>query len=162
VTAALTPSRSGQWAGHNGFTHVVHAEWTKFRTVRGWVTGMVAAALMVVLFALLAGVSGNQKGSPPVPVRPGGEPVTDSFYFVHQPLAGNGSVSVSALNSSIPDGPGDLRSGTVPWAKAGLIIKDSTHLGSLPISPWAGLGVTAGWAAAALLAGGLLLRIRDA
>ncbi|MEU1050207.1 ABC transporter permease subunit [Streptomyces sp. NPDC005897] len=132
MTATLTPSRSGQRAGRNGFAHVVHAEWTKFRTVRGWVTGMVAAALMVVLFALLAGVSGSQKGSPPVPIGPGGEPVTDSFYFVHQPLAGDGSisVSVSALNSSIPKRPGDLRPGTVPWAKAGLIIKESTRQGS--------------------------------
>ncbi|MGW0536556.1 ABC transporter permease [Streptomyces sp. NPDC003032] len=45
---------------------------------------------------------------------------------------------------------------------AGLAIQATTGLGSLPISPWAGLSVTAGWAAAALLAGGLLLRIRDA
>jgi ABC-2 type transport system permease protein len=45
---------------------------------------------------------------------------------------------------------------------AGLAIQATTDLGSLPISPWAGLGVTAGWAAAALLAGGLLLRRRDA
>ncbi|WNM31200.1 ABC transporter permease subunit [Streptomyces sp. Li-HN-5-11] len=132
MTAPPTPSRSGLRAGRNGFAHVVHAEWTKFRTVRGWVTGMVAAALMLVLFALLAGTSSNQKGSPPVPIGPGGEPVADSFYFVHQPLAGNGSitVSVSALNSSIPESPGDLRPGVVPWAKAGLIIKESTRQGS--------------------------------
>jgi ABC-2 type transport system permease protein len=45
---------------------------------------------------------------------------------------------------------------------AGLAIQATTDLRSLPISPWAGLGVTAGWAAAALLVGGLLLRIRDA
>jgi ABC-2 type transport system permease protein len=45
---------------------------------------------------------------------------------------------------------------------AGLEIQASTGLRSLPISPWAGLGVLAAWAAAALLAGGLLLRARDA
>jgi ABC-2 type transport system permease protein len=45
---------------------------------------------------------------------------------------------------------------------AGLAVQATTNLRSLPLSPWAGLGVTAGWAAAALLAGGLLLRIRDA
>jgi ABC-2 type transport system permease protein len=45
---------------------------------------------------------------------------------------------------------------------AGLTIQATTDLHSLPLSPWAGLGVTAGWAAAALVAGGLLLRIRDA
>jgi ABC-2 type transport system permease protein len=45
---------------------------------------------------------------------------------------------------------------------AGLSIQSTTDLGSLPIGPWAGLGVVAAWAAAALLAGGLLLRRRDA
>ncbi len=45
---------------------------------------------------------------------------------------------------------------------AGLAIQATTHLSSLPIGPWAGLGVLAAWAAAALLAGGLLLRLRDA
>ena len=45
---------------------------------------------------------------------------------------------------------------------AGLAIQATTNLRSLPISPWAGLGVLAAWAAAALLAGGLLLRLRDA
>lgn len=45
---------------------------------------------------------------------------------------------------------------------AGLAIQATADLRSLPIGPWAGLGVTAGWAAAALLTGGLLLRRRDA
>jgi len=45
---------------------------------------------------------------------------------------------------------------------AGLAIQATTGLRSLPISPWAGLGVLAAWAAGALLAGGLLLRLRDA
>jgi ABC-2 type transport system permease protein len=45
---------------------------------------------------------------------------------------------------------------------AGLAIQATTGLSGLPISPWAGLGVLAAWAAAALLAGGLVLRLRDA
>lgn len=45
---------------------------------------------------------------------------------------------------------------------AGLAIQATTNLSSLPLSPWAGLGVLAAWAAAALLGGGLLLRMRDA
>jgi ABC-2 type transport system permease protein len=45
---------------------------------------------------------------------------------------------------------------------AGLAIQDTTGLRGLPISPWAGLGVLAAWAVAALLSGGLLLRLRDA
>ncbi|MEJ3744960.1 ABC transporter permease subunit [Actinomycetes bacterium KLBMP 9797] len=140
MTSTGTPYRSGQRVGRDGLLPLLRAEWTKFRTVLGWVTGMVAAALMVVLVALLAGVSSDQKGAPPVPIGPGGEPVTDSFYFVHQPLTGNGSitVSVSALSSSIPEGPGDLRPGTVPWAKAGIIIKESTRQGS----PYAAIMVT--------------------
>jgi hypothetical protein len=123
-----------------GFRQVLHAEWTKFRTVAGWVNGMVAASLMVVLVALLAGVSSDQKGSPLPPAGPGGEPVTDSFYFVHRALAGDGSVtvSVSALESSLPQGLQELRPGIVPWAKGGLIIKQSTR----PGSPYAAIMVT--------------------
>jgi ABC-2 type transport system permease protein len=45
---------------------------------------------------------------------------------------------------------------------AGLAIQATTDLDDLPITPWAGLGVLAAWAAAALLAGTLLLRQRDA
>jgi ABC-2 type transport system permease protein len=45
---------------------------------------------------------------------------------------------------------------------AGLTVQATTDLHTLPLTPWAGLGVTAGWAAAALTIGGLLLRIRDA
>ena len=45
---------------------------------------------------------------------------------------------------------------------AGLTIQDTTGVRSLPISPWDGLGVLAIWAGAALLLGGLALRLRDA
>jgi ABC-2 type transport system permease protein len=45
---------------------------------------------------------------------------------------------------------------------AGLAIQSTTGLSGLPISPWAGLGVLAAWTAAALLAGGLVLWLRDA
>ena len=45
---------------------------------------------------------------------------------------------------------------------AGLAIQATTNLQSLPISPWAGLGVLAAWSAGALLVGGLLLKVRDA
>ncbi|HEY1618404.1 MAG TPA: ABC transporter permease [Streptosporangiaceae bacterium] len=45
---------------------------------------------------------------------------------------------------------------------AGLGIQATIGLRGLPLSPWQGLGVLALWATAALLAGGLLLRLRDA
>jgi ABC-2 type transport system permease protein len=45
---------------------------------------------------------------------------------------------------------------------AGLAIQATRDLKTLPIGPWPGLGVLALWAAGALLAGGLVLRLRDA
>ena len=45
---------------------------------------------------------------------------------------------------------------------AGLAIVNTTGLRDLPISPWAGLGILAAWAAAALLTAGVLLHLRDA
>ena len=45
---------------------------------------------------------------------------------------------------------------------AGLAIQATTNLSSLPISPWAGLGVLAAWSTGALIIGGLLLHLRDA
>ena len=69
-----------------------------------------------------------------VPKGPGGEEVSDSFYFVHQPLAGNGSITarITSLTGQIPvpaQGTA-MRAGLVPWAKAGIIIKASTTPGS--------------------------------
>ncbi len=45
---------------------------------------------------------------------------------------------------------------------AGMYIQATTNLRSLPLTPWQGLGVLAAWAFGALLAGGLLLSLRDA
>ncbi|ROP37010.1 ABC transporter permease subunit [Saccharothrix texasensis] len=45
---------------------------------------------------------------------------------------------------------------------AGLAVQATTNVDRLPISPWAGLGVLGLWAAGALLAGGVALRLRDA
>jgi ABC-2 type transport system permease protein len=44
---------------------------------------------------------------------------------------------------------------------AGLAIQATTNLRTLPIAPWAGLGVLAAWTVASLLVGGLLLGGRD-
>jgi len=45
---------------------------------------------------------------------------------------------------------------------AGLAVQATTGLRDLPVSPWTGLGILAAWAAASLLAGSLLLHLRDA
>ncbi len=45
---------------------------------------------------------------------------------------------------------------------AGLVIQVTKDLAKQPIAPWPGLGVLAAWTVAALLIGGLLLKLRDA
>ena len=44
---------------------------------------------------------------------------------------------------------------------AGLAIQATTNLASQPVGPWAGLGVLAAWACAALLVAALALQLRD-
>jgi hypothetical protein len=120
------------------FLTTLRAEWTKFRTVRGWVVGTVAAAGAIMALGLLPGLQGScgtrGPGSECVPpVGPGGEQVTDSFSLVHQPLAGDGTVTVrvAALTGLVPGpDPTGTRTGVVPWAKAGLIIRAGTAQGS--------------------------------
>ncbi len=146
----VTPYRPGQQAGRDGFAQLLRSEWIKFRTVRGWVIGMAAAALLIALVGLLAASAGQGScnvSACTVPLGPGGEEVTDSFYFVHRPLAGNGSITVrvTSLTGLIPVIPSsggrgrnqagqgsqaDMKPGLVPWAKAGIIVKASTRQGS--------------------------------
>jgi ABC-2 type transport system permease protein len=45
---------------------------------------------------------------------------------------------------------------------AGLAVQATTNLRSLPIAPWAGLGVLGAWAAASMVNGGLVIQLRDA
>jgi ABC-2 type transport system permease protein len=54
------------------------------------------------------------------------------------------------------------RLGRFAPANAGQAIQATIGLDQQPIGPWAGLGVLAGWAGAAMLLGALLLRFRDA
>jgi ABC-type transport system involved in multi-copper enzyme maturation permease subunit len=140
-----------------GFGHLLRAEWTKFRTVRGWVIGMAAALLATVLLGIVS-AAGSQRvvhaapGTPPgrgpgiasAPVGPDGEPVHDEFYFVHRTLTGDGSITVrvTALAGSVldPDSPTPLpdTGAPQPWTKAGIIVK----AGTTPGSPYAAVVVT--------------------
>jgi hypothetical protein len=133
-TGTVTPYRSGQRPGRDDFPHLLRSEWTKFRTVRGWVIAIAAAALLTALavVALAGAAAGGQNAAanPTVAIGPGGEAVTDHFYFVHQPLAGNGSITVrvTSLDTELShSGGGHI---AVPWAKAGVIIKAGTKPGS--------------------------------
>ena len=137
--------RSQIQPGRDSFGQTLRAEWVKFRTVRGWVIGLVVAALAILALGLGPSAQGSCGTNGPAsdctqPLGPDGEEVTDSFYFAHQPLDGNGTITVrvTSLTGQIPDFSGggggsggpQTRSGLVPWAKAGIIIKASTAQGS--------------------------------
>ena len=127
-----------------GFGWLLRAEWTKFRTVRGWVIAMALAALLIVLIGMWAGAAGQDQcgGSaggpvicqPSVPLGPGGEAVTDDFYLVRQPLPRYGSITVRVTSLSGVVGSdqqgGPVTAGLQPWSKAGIIIKADTRPGS--------------------------------
>jgi ABC-type transport system involved in multi-copper enzyme maturation permease subunit len=156
----VTPYRSALPAGHAGFAQLVHAEWTKFRTVPGSLIGLAVVVVATVSMSLLA-AAGERCGTgcPAVPLGPAGEPVTDVFTFVHQPLAGSGSITVrvTSLTGLLP-APGDVigrpmasigRDGEPlangqpdlrPWAKAGILVAAGTG----QAAPYAAVMVTGG------------------
>ncbi len=139
------------WTSFGG---LLRAEWIKFRSVRGWVIGMILAALLMAFIGVFAAANSNigcqinggrpKSGKaclPQIPHGPSGEVVSDNFYFVHQPLTDNGSITarVTSLTGEHADltgqpvqagnGPG-LVPGLAPWSKAGIIIKQNTRPGS--------------------------------
>jgi ABC-type transport system involved in multi-copper enzyme maturation permease subunit len=152
--AVLVPqSDAGFGAGpRRAFGGLLRAEWTKFRSVRGWVIGMLLAALLTILFGVFVAANGGigcqvsggpvKTGKaclPYIPYGPGGEVVTDSFAFLRQPLTGNGTITARIValrgeHADLSNGRAQVGSGMVPglsaWAKAGVIIKQSTHQGS--------------------------------
>jgi ABC-type transport system involved in multi-copper enzyme maturation permease subunit len=144
--------------GRDGFIRVLHAEWTKFRTVRAWTIGIAAAALVLVVFSLLVGQGSHASscspspsgggevctGAPSKPIGPGGEAVTDTYYLRSRTLTGDGTITarVTSLTGVISKGraapaggqqsgpsPG-ARADLEPWAKTGLIITASTKPGA--------------------------------
>ncbi len=128
-------------AERHTFARMLHAEWTKFRTVRGWVAGLIIAGVAIAGVGLLGHSSCGlvaPNGRPvgcSSPIGPAGEAVDDSFYFVHQSLAGSGSITVrlTSMTASrlLLGATGRLLSSQVqPWSKAGIIIKASTRQGS--------------------------------
>ncbi len=148
--SVITPYRSPLAAGRDGFGSLLRAEWTKFRTVRGWVIGLLVAVLLVIGIGVLTG-SGSQcsmqaPGRPvqactAPPTGPGGQWVTDAFYFVRQPLGSDGSLTVRVTSltglystqGGMAAGQNPLAGmtpGVQPWSKAGIIITASTRQGS--------------------------------
>ena len=143
----ITPYRSTVRESRDGFGRLLHAEWTKFRTVRGWVIGVIVAVLLTAgLGALLAKAASPQCavqtnngqqhaiacGQPNYTVGPGGTLVQDAFNWMRQPLAGNGTltVRVASLAATVGAGPNGPQPVVVPWSKAGIIISGGTSQGS--------------------------------
>jgi ABC-type transport system involved in multi-copper enzyme maturation permease subunit len=147
----LTPERDSFW-------YLVHAEWTKFRTVRGWLIAVLVTIVAIAAGAFLgadvsagcggghgtstATSSGTSGGTSPAacpvqPAGPGGVPVQDVFYLAHQPVPGNGTITVQLTSLTgqfvVGTGNGGIRTepgGLQPWSKAGIIIKQNTSPGS--------------------------------
>ncbi|HLK44285.1 MAG TPA: ABC transporter permease subunit [Thermoleophilia bacterium] len=154
-TTTVTPYRSTVHAGRDGFAQLLRSEWTKVRTVRGWSIGLALAALLTVLLGVLTAIggqitcgggpdgSGSKSGAAcrqNPPLGPDREAVSDSFYFAHQTLPGDGTItarvtSLSGLYSThggieADAGTAGMTPGTQPWSKAGIMIKQSTAQGS--------------------------------
>ncbi len=148
MSATMTPYRSELPVARDRFAQMVLAEFTKLRTVRGWIAGLIVGALLIFGVGFLSAAGSHQVCRAPnggicaaqMPlIGSGGQVVTDSFYFVHQQLSGDGSITarVTSLNEQVMPanggGPDDASSwppGVVPWAKAGLMVKLNTTQGS--------------------------------
>jgi hypothetical protein len=128
--------------GSDRFVHDLRAEWNNFRSARGLVIGMLVAVLLTVLPGLLIAASPasscqdqNGNACAPLPIGPDGEAVADKFFFVHKPLTGDGSItirvtSLAGLITYPPLNHDQIVPGVVPWAKAGVMIKDGVKQGA--------------------------------
>jgi hypothetical protein len=120
TTGAVAPQRSQVTEGHESFWHLVHAEWTKFRTVRGWVIAVLVTIVAITAFVFVStdvssgctAVHGASNAATAAaclaqPTGPGGDPVQDVFYFAHQPVTGNGTITVqmTSLTGQTPVAP---------------------------------------------------------
>ena len=153
ISVPRPDARLGNGSRGGGFGSLLRAEWVKFRSVRGWVIGMILAALLTIFLGVFTAANGTigcqinggpvKTGKaclPPIPHGPGGEIVSDSFYFARQPLTGNGTITarVTALtgeHANLNSGPaqvgnGNMVPGLAEWAKAGIILKQSIRQGS--------------------------------
>ncbi|MGX6604060.1 hypothetical protein ACWKSP_18260 [Micromonosporaceae bacterium Da 78-11] len=123
-------------------TALVRQEWSTFRSL-GRLIAMAVAALSILALGFLPALlveSSCSEGPvevacPTDPVGPHGGPVTDVFYFAHRPLGTEGSITVrltemTGIITYPPPNHDEIVAGLVPWAKAGIIIKDGTRQGS--------------------------------
>ncbi|MEV1247911.1 hypothetical protein [Nonomuraea sp. NPDC049750] len=116
-------------------TQLLHREWTAFRRP-GRLIALAVAALIVIAIGLV--FSSTVDCGDPCPVAPtaaDGSIVDDQFWFHHRDLGPNGVITVrmTSMTGTItypPPNHDQIVSGLVPWAKAGIIIKDGVRRGS--------------------------------
>jgi ABC-type transport system involved in multi-copper enzyme maturation permease subunit len=153
MSVTIAPPRPIGKPASNSFRSVLWAEWTKFRTVRGWIIALVLAAATTFFLCYETAAGPNTGGctglpagavctSAPrtvVPTGPGGEGVADTYEFVHRTLTRDGTVTaeitslagVTSTNASNVQGSlSASHPGLASWAKAGLLLTPSTTQGS--------------------------------
>jgi ABC-type transport system involved in multi-copper enzyme maturation permease subunit len=109
--------------------------------------GICAAAVVFVLLSVASALV-SRAPVPAIPTGPGGEAVSDTYMFVHQALAGDGTLTArvtslsgahaspsptsgGAFGTSSKSQPGShLQAGLAPWAKAGIILEPHTNQGT--------------------------------
>jgi ABC-2 family transporter protein len=132
MTTTATPTathRAPVPAGGDGFGRLLRSEWTKFRSVRRWVIGLFIVAALTVLGSILgAGGSSTDASESNDPLGPDGRPVVDEGHFLHQPLTGDGSITVQVASQANSN----------EWARAGLMMRESIEAGA----PFASIAVT--------------------
>ena len=87
TAAELAPPAAGRRPTMAGFARLLRAEWTKFRTVRGWLIASIVAVLVTRCSACSPrtaasdGCAGGPARPLTIPTGPGGEAVTDSLLL---------------------------------------------------------------------------------
>jgi ABC-2 family transporter protein len=100
----------------DGFLQVLRGEWTKFRSVRSTAWCVVLGIGLMVLVSTLGATGYHTDAND----GPKGPVIADQFHFVHQPLAGDGTITARVVSQE----------DTGPWARAGIMIKDGVASGS--------------------------------
>jgi hypothetical protein len=116
---------------------LLRREWVAFRRP-GRLIALASAVLAVIAFGLLFAFGSQSSCDGPCPTDPtaaDGSPVSDRFWFLHRGLGRNGVITVrmTSMTGTItypPPGHDKIVPGLVPWAKAGIIIKDGVRQGS--------------------------------
>lgn len=128
----MTPYRGSVQTGRDGLVQLLRAEWTKLRSVPRWILTMIAAVVLTILFAMIVAVGTNAQtaggGGGDGPAAPRG--FTDHAAYVHRPISGDVTVIARVTAQDATDA----------WAKAGLMIRETT----VPGSPHAALMTTPG------------------